>query len=45
MVYTRSEQLLKEVLDEQLAKQTREGLAKIFTRLGCKGVAREVKAL
>lgn len=35
---------MKKTADEALKKQTREGLAKVFTKLGYKGVAREIKA-
>jgi len=42
-----SERLLRKVekaAEVALKKQTQEGLAKIFTMLSCKGVAKEIKA-
>lgn len=35
---------VKKVTKQALKKQTQDGLAKVFTELSCKGVAREIKA-
>lgn len=35
---------VEKVAEQALKKQTQEGLAKIFSQLSCKGVAREIKA-
>ena len=42
-----SEQMLrqlKKASEQALKKQTQEGLAKVFSKLSCKGVAKEIKA-